>query len=162
RGGVVVRLASAIEADWLLDVCAADLAERRDVGFNRETERVEVVSRLAYEGLVLDETRERDPRGPDVERALAEAALAAGPAAFAYVPGQPPSLASQLQDFFGMRDGPRVGDGGVPLVLHLLAPNARDVQVTTDLAGFWDRHYPALRKELMRRYPKHAWPEDPR
>jgi ATP-dependent helicase HrpB len=66
-----------------------------------------------------------------------------------------------MQDFFGMVDGPRVASGKVPLVLELLAPNGRAVQVTTDLAGFWQRHYPALRKELMRRYPKHAWPEDP-
>ena len=43
-----------------------------------------------------------------------------------------------------------------------LAPNQRAVQVTTDLAGFWERHYPAIRKELMRKYPRHAWPEDPR
>ena len=48
------------------------------------------------------------------------------------------------------------------VVLHLLAPNGRPQQVTTDLAGFWDRHYPALRRELARRYPRHAWPEDPR
>ena len=51
--------------------------------------------------------------------------------------------------------------GRVPVVLHLLAPNRRAVQVTTDLAGFWERHYPALRRELMRRYPRHDWPEDP-
>jgi ATP-dependent helicase HrpB len=44
----------------------------------------------------------------------------------------------------------------------LLAPNRRAVQVTTDLAGFWDRHYPSLRKSLMRRYSRHYWPEDPR
>lgn len=73
-----------------------------------------------------------------------------------------PWVASRLQDFFGMRKGPRVGQGDLPLVLHLLAPNQRPVQVTTDLEGFWDRHYPALRKELGRRYPRHAWPEDPR
>jgi len=47
-------------------------------------------------------------------------------------------------------------------VIRLLAPSRRPVQVTTDLAGFWERHYPAIRRELMRRYPKHAWPEDPR
>ncbi len=78
-----------------------------------------------------------------------------------YVRGAPPYVASRLQDFFGMRDGPRICDGRVPLVLHLLAPNQRPVQVTTDLAGFWERHYPALRRELGRRYPRHAWPEDP-
>jgi ATP-dependent helicase HrpB len=74
---------------------------------------------------------------------------------------KPPWAESRLQDFFGALRGPAVGAGRVPLVLHLLAPNLRAVQVTTDLAGFWERHYPALRRELMRRYPRHAWPEDP-
>jgi ATP-dependent helicase HrpB len=78
-----------------------------------------------------------------------------------YEPDQPPYLASRMQDFFGLARAPTVGDGKVPLVLHLLAPNQRPVQVTTDLPGFWVKHYPALRKQLMRRYPKHAWPEDP-
>ena len=80
----------------------------------------------------------------------------------AYAAGKPPWIESRLQDFFGMADGPRVAAGRVPLVLHLLAPNQRAVQVTTDLSGFWARHYPALRRELGRRYPRHAWPEDPR
>ena len=74
---------------------------------------------------------------------------------------KPPWIASRMQDFFGLARAPSVGDGRVPLVLHLLAPNQRPVQVTTDLPGFWVKHYPALRKQLMRRYPKHAWPEDP-
>jgi len=78
-----------------------------------------------------------------------------------YELGQPPWIASRMQDFFGLARGPAIGDGRVPLVLHLLAPNQRPVQVTTDLPGFWVKHYPALRKQLMRRYPKHAWPEDP-
>ena len=50
----------------------------------------------------------------------------------------------------------------VPLTLHLLAPNQRAMQVTTDLSGFWERHYPSIRRELMRRYPRHPWPEDGR
>jgi len=79
-----------------------------------------------------------------------------------YQPGRPPWVESRLQDFFGMAQGPAVAGGRVPLVLHLLAPNGRAQQVTTDLAGFWDRHYPALRRELSRRYPRHAWPENPR
>jgi ATP-dependent helicase HrpB len=79
-----------------------------------------------------------------------------------YEAGKPPWIESRLQDFFGMAAGPAIAGGRVPLVLHLLAPNQRAVQVTTDLAGFWDRHYPALRRELGRRYPRHAWPEDPR
>ena len=71
-------------------------------------------------------------------------------------------IESRLQDFFGLAQGPSVAGGAVPLTLHLLAPNLRAVQVTTDLAGFWERHYPALRRELGRRYPRHSWPEDPR
>ena len=74
-----------------------------------------------------------------------------------YEPGQPPWIASRLQDFFGMTATPMVGRG-VPLVVRLLAPNNRPVQMTTDLAGFWTRLYPQLRKELSRRYPKHKWP----
>ena len=79
-----------------------------------------------------------------------------------YEAGKPPWIESRLQDFFGLAQGPSVAGGAVPLTLHLLAPNQRAVQVTTDLAGFWERHYPALRRELGRRYPRHAWPEDPR
>jgi ATP-dependent helicase HrpB len=78
-----------------------------------------------------------------------------------YELGQPPWIESRLQDFFGLARAPSIGEGRMPLVLHLLAPNQRPVQVTTDLPGFWIKHYPALRKQLMRRYPKHAWPEDP-
>jgi ATP-dependent helicase HrpB len=82
-------------------------------------------------------------------------------AAIAYEPGKDPYIASRLQDFFGLRESPRIGGGRVALVLHLLAPNQRAVQVTSDLSGFWDRHYPKIRKELMRKYPRHAWPIDP-
>ncbi|MDB4957544.1 MAG: ATP-dependent helicase HrpB [Myxococcales bacterium] len=84
-----------------------------------------------------------------------------GRAPIHYSLDQPPWIASRMQDFFGLARAPSIGDGRVPLVLHLLAPNQRPVQVTTDLPGFWIKHYPALRKQLMRRYPKHAWPEDP-
>jgi len=73
----------------------------------------------------------------------------------------PPWIASRLQDFFGMREAPRVAEGQVPVVVHLLAPNQRPVQMTTDLEGFWQRLYPRVRSELRRRYPKHAWPEKP-
>jgi ATP-dependent helicase HrpB len=79
-----------------------------------------------------------------------------------YEAGKPPFIESRLQDFFGAAEGPRIVGGRVPLTLHLLAPNQRAVQVTTDLAGFWQRHYPTIRRELMRRYPRHAWPEDGR
>ncbi len=71
----------------------------------------------------------------------------------------PPYVASYLQDFLGMTRAPTVGDSA--LTVHLWAPNRRAVQVTSDLEGFWRTHYPKLRTALMRRYPKHAWPEDP-
>lgn len=72
-----------------------------------------------------------------------------------------PWVESRLQDFFGLRQTPAIAKGRMPLVVHLLAPNGRAVQVTQDLPGFWERVYPKLRKELSRRYPRHAWPEDP-
>lgn len=76
-----------------------------------------------------------------------------------YPTHEPPFVESYLQDFFGMSKGPSVA--GEPLVLRLWAPNGRPIQVTRDLAGFWERHYPKLRKELSRRYPKHHWADDP-
>ena len=78
-----------------------------------------------------------------------------------YERGKQPWIASRLQDFFGMRETPRIGKNKTPVVVHLLAPNHRAVQPTTDLAGFWERLYPQVRRELIRRYPKHAWPERP-
>jgi ATP-dependent helicase HrpB len=78
-----------------------------------------------------------------------------------YEEGKPPWVQSKLQDFFGMRKGPLVGDGQIPVVLHLLSPAQRAVQVTSDLAGFWEKHYPQIRKELMRKYPRQKWPENP-
>lgn len=78
---------------------------------------------------------------------------------YAYAPGQDPWIASYLQDFFGMSITPVVA--GQPVVVHLWAPNKRAVQVTRDLAGFWRNHYPSIRKELMRKYPRHTWPENP-
>lgn len=78
-----------------------------------------------------------------------------------YEADRPPWVGSWLQDFFGLRTGPRVLDGKIPVVLHLRAPNRHDVAVTTDLAAFWRDHYPELRKRLSRRYPRHDWPDDP-
>ncbi len=79
-----------------------------------------------------------------------------------YEADKAPWAESRLQDFFGLKETPSVAGGKVKLTLHLLAPNQRPVQVTSDLAGFWVRGYPEIRRELSRRYPKHAWPEDPR
>jgi ATP-dependent helicase HrpB len=254
RGVALVRLASAIEPDWLLDLFSDALSERSEAVWNERGERVEVYRRLLYDQLVLDESRAIEARGEDVTRVLADAALARGWEAFVepelierflsrveftartftdarfpvlrmddvrealvqlcegknsfaelreairaggllealrrklkaeqlrllaqmspervtlksgrqvrlnYESGQPPWLASRLQDFFGMREGPKVAGGRVPVVLRLLAPNGRPVQVTSDLAGFWARDYARVRRELSRRYPRHAWPEDP-
>jgi ATP-dependent helicase HrpB len=250
----VVRLASAVEPDWLLDLFADSLAERVEARWNAQGERVDVVRRLVYDQLIIDEWRADRAEGEEVTRALAAAALDAGVRAFVeweqlesflarvefvagafpeesipslgeedalaaleamcvgrrsfaelreaaragellerlrrrltqeqsrlvaraapervtlargrqarvrYERGRAPYVASRMQDFFGMSDGPRVACGRVALVLQLLAPNSRPVQVTTDLAGFWSRHYPSVRRELGRRYPRHAWPEDP-
>ncbi len=79
----------------------------------------------------------------------------------AYESGTQPILAARIQDLFGVTQTPRVAGGRVSVLLHLLGPNHRPQQITDDLAGFWERTYPQVRKELRRRYPKHAWPEDP-
>jgi ATP-dependent helicase HrpB len=253
--GSVVRVASAVEPEWLLDLFPDRVAETTEARWNSQQERVEAVSRLLYDQLVLTETRAPDARGAEVSRVLAEAAGVAGVEAFveresierflarvefvartfpeadlpalseadasvalaamcegrrsfaelraaaragelfdrlrakmtaeqsrllarmapervalaagrqarvSYERGRPPAVASRLQDFFGMSDSPRVAGGRAAVVLELLAPNNRPVQVTSDLAGFWERHYPQVRRELSRRYPRHAWPEDPR
>ncbi len=72
-----------------------------------------------------------------------------------------PVLAVRLQEMFGCQETPRVADGKIPVMLHLLSPAKRPVQVTQDLGGFWKRAYQDVRKELRGRYPKHHWPEDP-
>ena len=71
------------------------------------------------------------------------------------------SAAVKLQELFGLADTPRVGPRRDPVLLALLAPNGRPVQMTRDLRSFWERTYPEVRKELRGRYPKHPWPEDP-
>ena len=78
-----------------------------------------------------------------------------------YEPGQPPTLAVRIQELFGVAETPRIAGGRVPVLLHLLGPNHRPQQVTSDLASFWKNTYPTVKKELRRRYPKHSWPDDP-
>jgi ATP-dependent helicase HrpB len=225
-GTPLVRLAAPIEPEWLLERAT----ERTILEWNRTAERVEQVSALLYDQLVLEETRGPAPDTNETSGILAEKALEVdigrfadkealeqlrarasfagvemdvnaalislcrGRSSFAqlasanllaslrppgldkkaperltlpggrevrvhYEPGKPPWIESRLQDFFGVRETPRIGQ--VPVVTHLLAPNRRPVQVTTDLAGFWERLYPQVRRELSRRYPKHKWPEKP-
>jgi ATP-dependent helicase HrpB len=234
-----VRLVARVEPEWLLDYFPERVREETALLWNRQAERVDSVSRLLYDNLILQESS-ADPNPDAAAALLAEKALEAGidrfveaevlddllgrlefagiPApdlsaslrefcrgrrSFAdlksaadgfvswleqkldagrlreqaprtlrlkagrhvkihYEPGKTPWIASRLQDFFGMDETPRLGPQRVPVVLHLLAPNQRAVQTTTDLAGFWARLYPQVRRELMRRYPRHSWPEDHR
>jgi ATP-dependent helicase HrpB len=233
----LVRLTSRVEPEWLLEMFPERVVEDVRVVWNRAAERVEQVSSLLYDQLVLEERRgpaeadaaaslladkaleaglalfvEREAMEgllarlsfagvatPEVDAAFRE--MCAGMSSFAelraaapsllpmlearagrleelapatiklrggrvvrvhYELGKPPWVASRMQDFFGMRETPRVGRERVAVVVHLLAPNGRAVQTTSDLAGFWERLYPTVRRELMRRYPRHAWPEDPR
>ncbi|PJJ74127.1 ATP-dependent helicase HrpB [Sediminihabitans luteus] len=75
--------------------------------------------------------------------------------------GEQPVLAVRLQEVFGWTGTPRLADGRVPVLLHLLSPARRPAAVTADLESFWRTGYPQVRAELRGRYPKHSWPEDP-
>jgi ATP-dependent helicase HrpB len=78
-----------------------------------------------------------------------------------YANAETPVLSVRLQEVFGMADTPRVNDGKISVVMHLLSPGFKPVQVTSDLRSFWDNTYFEVKKELKRRYPKHAWPDEP-
>ena len=75
--------------------------------------------------------------------------------------GEIPVLAVKLQELFGLAAGPSVCGGRIPVLLHLLSPAGRPIQVTRDLRGFWDGAYQQVKKELKGRYPRHPWPDDP-
>ncbi len=235
----LVRMTARVEPEWLIELFPDRVQERSGVEWNRVTERVEAVSALLYDELVIQESRSGAPDAEAAAELLAQKALETGIDRFVdrdaldeflarvefagfdppnlqqtlhdlclglrsfaelknaaasiipmleqkmdarrleeiaparirlpngrqtkvhYEPGKPPWIASRLQDFFGMRETPRIGREQTPLVVHLLAPNHRAVQTTADLAGFWERLYPQVRRELMRRYPRHSWPERP-
>jgi ATP-dependent helicase HrpB len=78
-----------------------------------------------------------------------------------YGSGDQPILAIKLQELFGQRETPRIANGTVTILLHLLSPASRPLAVTQDLQSFWKTVYPGIRKQLLARYPKHFWPEDP-
>ena len=78
-----------------------------------------------------------------------------------YSDAEAPSVSVRLQEMFGLLETPRIAGGRVALTLQMLSPAARPVQVTRDLASFWARGYPEVRKELKGRYPRHYWPDDP-
>jgi ATP-dependent helicase HrpB len=235
----LIRMAARIEPEWLIELFPDYVRDKSGVEWNRLTERVEAVSALLYDELMIQESRGAVPDPDAAAELLAQKALEAGIERFVdkeavdeflarvefagfetpdiaqalrdlcvglrsftelksaatdlvpllerkvaarrldeiaperirlpngrqtkvhYEPGKPPWIASRLQDFFGMRETPRIGPQRTPVVVHLLAPNQRAVQTTADLAGFWERLYPQVRRELMRRYPRHSWPERP-
>jgi len=78
-----------------------------------------------------------------------------------YVSGDVPVLAVKLQEMFGLADTPAIAGGRVKVLLHLLSPARRPLQITQDLKGFWDGSYQQVKKEMKGRYPKHPWPDDP-
>lgn len=238
RGRSIVRVASGIEPEWLIDLFEDRIREVADLRFDDAKRAIVGGSKMMYDALAIAESPGFDANDPAVadllferarslpkpdalDRWLARARFAASQdsslraptdddvnaalrslcegktklaeveegdllgtlrgaignfgrieelapervtlasgrnAQIQYEEGKPPYIESYLQDFFGTKTNPHAGR--IPIVLHLLAPNKRAVQVTTDLAGFWERHYPAIRKELMRKYPRHAWPED--
>ncbi len=77
------------------------------------------------------------------------------------IDGAPPVLAVKLQELFGLAETPAVAHGQVAVMLHLLSPAQRPLQVTQDLVSFWHNTYPEVKKEMKGRYPKHPWPDDP-
>ncbi|MGE4144066.1 MAG: ATP-dependent helicase C-terminal domain-containing protein [Planctomycetota bacterium] len=172
RAAGLDALTAAPEREALLKRLAF-LAERRpELPALDEAALADVLAELCEGRRSFAELRAAEPLrwlaarlGPDGERLLAQAApehvtLPGGRRCEVhYERRQPPWIQSRLQDFFGMRQGPEVA--GVPLVLHLLAPNKVAVSVTSDLQSFWQSAYVRERKALQRRYPKHAWPEDP-
>ena len=237
----LVRMASRMEPEWLIDLFPDRVREEETLVWNRAAERVHAVTSLRYDSLLLQEWRDARPSAAAAAKLLVAQAISAGVDRFIdrdamenlqarvaaaglpmpdiqaemeqlclglerfsfadlrkaavhllpslearldarrlrdlapgtvklkagrvlkvnYEAGKPPWIASRMQDFFGMADGPRIGPEQTPVVMHLLGPNNRAVQTTSDLAGFWERLYPEVRRGLMRRYPKQKWPENP-
>ena len=78
-----------------------------------------------------------------------------------YTDGENPSISVRLQELFGLQQTPAIAGGKVPLLLKMLSPAGRPVQITRDLVSFWERGYHEVKKDLKGRYPKHYWPDDP-
>jgi ATP-dependent helicase HrpB len=74
-----------------------------------------------------------------------------------YAAGNPPHIALRIQQLYGVKATPRIAMGRVPVLVHILAPSQRPVQITQDLPGFWRDHYPRIKQELQRKYPRHEW-----
>jgi len=78
-----------------------------------------------------------------------------------YKPGEVPILPVRIQQMFGCKETPTVAGGKLPVLIHLLSPAQRPIQITSDLAAFWQTTYREVKKELAGRYPKHYWPDNP-
>jgi ATP-dependent helicase HrpB len=74
-----------------------------------------------------------------------------------YESASQPYIAVRIQELYDVKTTPRIAMDRVPVVVHILAPNMRAVQITQDLAGFWREHYPKVKQEMQRKYPKHEW-----
>ena len=137
---------------WLPELCAG---KSRFSEIKRVDWAKEIKNRLAHkQRKLLDKEAPEKIRVPSGSQIRLDYLPAVGPEGF-------PVLAVKLQECFGLKDTPRIARGRVPVLMHLLAPNRRPVQVTADLRNFWNQTYREVRKELRARYPKHPWPEDP-
>ncbi|MNM43991.1 ATP-dependent RNA helicase HrpB [compost metagenome] len=134
--------------EWLLPY----LADCRNL---RDLQRLPL--RDALEGMLDWESRRRLDREAPTHLAVPSGSRVA----VDYTNPAAPVLAVKLQEMFGQQDTPRIGGGRIPVVLHLLSPARRPVQVTSDLASFWSGTYFEVKKDLKGRYPKHYWPDDP-
>jgi ATP-dependent helicase HrpB len=151
------------DGDWP-DLSNAALRERLDDWLGpwiAGKTRLSEVRRLDLNAILLDQLSWEQRQRLDCELPRRFVTPAGNSRPIDYLSGETPILAVPLQELFGLNDTPRLCQGRLPLLLHLLSPARRPMQVTQDLAGFWARGYAEVRKELRGRYPKHHWPEDP-
>lgn len=131
-------------------------------GDPRELVRAAVAGARALSDIVLSSALSREQRSALDRHAPGELTVPSGrQIRLDYQADGTVMAAVKLQELFGLADTPRLGPRREPVLLSLLAPNGRPVQLTRDLKSFWDRTYPEVRKELRGRYPKHPWPDDP-
>jgi ATP-dependent helicase HrpB len=148
------------EAGWpepdetaLADVVADACAGRRSVD---EVRAVPLVPLLRGRLLTPTQARTMDELAPESLTVPSGSRIR-----LRFEPGRPPVLAVRIQELFGWSEAPRLAAGRARVLLHLLGPNFRPVQVTDDLGSFWATTYFQVRKDLRARYPRHAWPDDP-
>jgi ATP-dependent helicase HrpB len=147
---------------------AEDLDWLRRLDFaGRDIDRRQLVERAAIGARSLEDIHIAAAAPPELARAIERDAPAwldvpsGRRVRLEYAADGTVSAAVKLQELFGLAETPRIGPRREPVLLVLLAPNGRPVQMTRDLRSFWDRGYPEVRKELRGRYPRHPWPDDP-